>query len=109
MPEYLQVTTTTETRDQARAIAREAVRSRVAACAQVLGPVTSTFRWQDAVEEAEEYVCVMKTRADAFEALEKTIRGLHPYDVPEILALPIRAGGADYLAWIEQEVTPPGG
>lgn len=106
MPEYLQVVTTTETQDQARAIAREAVQSRVAACAQVLGPLISTFWWQGAVEEAAEYLCVMKTRADAFEALERTIRRLHPYDVPEILSFSIHSGATDYLAWLGSEVRP---
>jgi len=107
MPEYIQVVTTTETREQALTIAREAVRARDAACAQVLGPMTSIFQWEGSVEEAEEHLCVMKTRADAFEALERTIRAVHPYAVPEILALPISTGGADYLAWMRDEVTVP--
>lgn len=104
MAKYLQVVTTTESREDALVIAREVVRARAAACGQVLGPVTSTFWWKDRVEETEEHLCVMKTTEQAYERLEEVIRRFHAYEVPEIIALPIRAGGADYLAWLEEEV-----
>ena len=112
MTEYLQVVTTTETREDALAIAREAVRKRAAACAQVLGPIplpTKIERRKERLEEAEEHLCVMKTTSSAYGTLEKTIRGIHPYEVPEIIALPIETGGADYLAWLMEEVRPPSG
>lgn len=104
MAEYLQVVTTTETRDHALEIARETVKSRTAACAQVLGPITSVFHWKGGVEEAREYLCVMKTSSESFVELEKTIRATHTYEVPEIIALPIEKGGADYLAWLKDEL-----
>ncbi len=106
MAEYLQVITTTETRDDALTIAREVVRGRAAACAQVAGPVTSTFWWKDQVEEAQEFLCVMKTHKSAYQALEALIRENHPYEVPEIIGFPIETGEADYLAWISEEVKP---
>ena len=104
MADYLQVITTTETREDARTIARETVRARAAACAQIAGPVTSTFWWKGRVEEGEEFLCIMKTTSRAYDFLEKTIRSLHRYEVPEIIALPLEAGGRDYLQWLEKEV-----
>lgn len=104
MSEYLQVVTTTETREHALIIARETVRARAAACAQVLGPITSVFHWKDGIDEAREYLCVMKTSSEAYERLEKTIRKFHTYEVPEIICLPIPKGGPDYLAWLKDEV-----
>ena len=107
MADYLQVVTTTETREDARTIARETVRAGAAACAQIVGPVTSTFRWKGRVEEEEEFYCVMKTTSKSYDFLEKTIRAAHTYEVPEIIALPIETGGGDYLAWLRDEVKTP--
>ena len=109
MSEFLQVITTTGSREDALAIARETVRARAAACAQVSGPVTSTFRWKGRVEEEEEHVCTMKTTSKAYKKLEAIIRSIHPYEVPEIIALPIETGGSDYLAWMRGETAPCAG
>ena len=106
MADYLQVITTTETREDARTIARETVRARAAACAQIVGPVTSTFWWKGRVEEGEEFLCIMKTTSEAYDLLEQTIRSLHSYEVPEIIAVPVEAGGRDYLNWLSDEVDP---
>ena len=103
MKEYIQVFTTVEKREDADRIASAAVHKRVAACAQILGPIQSTYRWKDKTEEAEEWLCVMKTRKDLFSALEKEIKRIHPYEVPEIIALPIVAGSKSYLEWIQDE------
>ncbi|MEN6450291.1 MAG: divalent-cation tolerance protein CutA [Thermoguttaceae bacterium] len=101
---HLQVVTTIERREDAQRIARVLVESRLAACVQVLGPIASTYRWQGKVETAEEWQCSIKTRRDCYPAVEQAIRKLHPYEVPEIVALPIVAGGADYLAWLDEQV-----
>jgi len=101
--EYIQVVTTVEKREDADRIASEAVRKRVAACAQILGPIRSTYWWKGKVEEAGEWFCLLKTRRDLFPALEKEIKRNHPYDVPEIIALPIVAGSEAYLKWIDDE------
>jgi len=103
MNEYLQVFTTVEKREDADLIASTVVRKRVAACAQILGPIQSTYWWKGKVEEAGEWLCVMKTRKELFSALEKEIKNIHPYEVPEIIALPIVAGSTSYLDWIEAE------
>jgi periplasmic divalent cation tolerance protein len=100
----IQVLTTTPSREEAERIARALVEERWAACVQVLGPITSTYRWQGAIETSQEWLCVAKSRRGLFAGIEKAVRRLHPYQVPEILAVPVVAGSADYLAWLDQEV-----
>ena len=104
MTEYIQVVTTTERRDDAERIAGELVERRLAACVQVIGPVSSTYRWRGAIETAQEWQCWAKSRRDLYDAIEQAIRRIHPYEVPEILAVPVVAGSASYLAWLEGEV-----
>lgn len=104
MGEYLQVMTTTAAQTDAQRIARALVEQRLAACVQVIGPMISTYRWQGQIEEAQEYLCLIKTRADRFEQVEAAIRAAHPYEVPEILAVPVAAGSADYLRWLDGEI-----
>lgn len=96
--------TTTETEEQAESIARGLVDRRLAACVQVQGPIRSTYRWQDKVEHAQEWLCSVKTRREAYEQVEAAIRSLHAYDEPEIIAVPIVAGSAGYLAWLQDQV-----
>ena len=105
MAEYIQVMTTTEKREDIQAVAKEVVGKRLAACAQVIGPITSTYWWKGNLEEAEEWLCVIKTRKDLYDELEKAIHAIHPYDVPEILAVSVVAGSKDYLDWLESEIT----
>ena len=105
MTEYIQVSTTAEKQEDARRIAREVVEKRLAACAQVTGPISSTYWWNGKIEEAEEWLCVMKSRKDLYEHLEKAIKDIHPYKVPEIVAVPLLAGSRDYLEWLRNEVT----
>jgi periplasmic divalent cation tolerance protein len=107
MTETVQVITATETKSDAQAIARTVVEKRLAACVQVIGPITSTYWWQGEIETAEEWLCLIKSRRDLYEALEEAIREVHPYDVPEILAVPVVAGGRDYLDWLDRELKQP--
>ena len=100
----IQVITTTETKAGAQAIANTLVAKRLAGCAQIIGPITSTYWWEGQIETAEEWLCVIKSRRDLYEELEKAIRELHPYDVPEILAVPVAAGSKDYLEWLDGEL-----
>ena len=103
MTDYIQVLTTTESRDVAETIGRALVDQRLAACVQIVGPITSIYRWQDKINTAQEWQCWAKTRRDLYDRIEETIRRLHPYQVPEILAIPVTAGSADYLAWLADE------
>ena len=102
MPDCCQVTTTVATRQEAERIAALLVEERLAACVQVIGPVASTYRWQGAVERAEEWYCHCKTTRARYPTLEARLRELHPYETPEIIAVPIVAGLPAYLAWIEE-------
>jgi len=86
-----------------RELARALVEERLAACGSVVPAVTSVYRWQGAVEEEEEALVVLKTAADRVEALTRRTRELHPYEVPEILALPVAAGNRAYLEWVVEE------
>jgi periplasmic divalent cation tolerance protein len=106
MPEYIQVVTTTAHREDAESLARALVEARLAACVQVIGPIQSTYRWHDAIETAQEWQCWAKSRHDLYDQIEALIRRLHPYEVPEILAVPVLAGSKSYLAWLDGEVTP---
>lgn len=101
---YIQVITTTAGRKDAQRIAGAVVERRLAACAQIIGPIKSTYWWKGKIETAEEWLCVMKTQRCLYGRLEDTIRRLHPYEVPEIIALPILSGSKTYLAWLNQEL-----
>ena len=105
MTEYIQIYTTTEKKDEAGMIAETVVKRRLAACAQVVGPITSTYWWEGAIEEAEEWLCIMKSRKDLYDSLEKAILDVHSYDVPEIVAVPIVSGSRSYLQWLNKEVS----
>ena len=105
MKSYIQVTTTTESKEQAQTIAQNLVSAKLAACVQILGPITSTYRWKGKVETAEEWLCLIKTREGLYEELEKEIISLHSYETPEIIALPIADGSPDYLKWLENELS----
>jgi periplasmic divalent cation tolerance protein len=104
MTKHIQVVTTAGTKADAQAIANALVERRLAGCAQIIGPITSTYWWQGEVETAEEWLCVIKSRQDLYERLEAAIREVHPYDVPEILAVPVIAGSKDYLRWLDSEL-----
>jgi len=104
MPDYIQVVTTTASREDAERIAQALVAERLAACVQVLGPIASTYRWQGTIETAQEWLCLVKSRGELYGKIEDAIRRLHPYEVPEILALPVVAGSGAYLAWLDGEL-----
>ena len=104
MSDCIQVLTTAGSEEEAGRIASALVERRLAACVQVVGPVTSRYRWQGAVEEEREWQCLAKTTRAAYPRIEAAIRELHSYEEPEIVAAPIVAGSAGYLAWIEENV-----
>lgn len=103
MYEFLVVTTTVERAADAKAIAQAVVSERLAACVHQQGKITSTYYFEDEMENASEYLLTIKTTASRYKALEKRLLELHPYELPEIIAVPIRSGFSDYLDWIEQQ------
>lgn len=90
--------------ETAERIATTLVAEQLAACVNILGPCRSVYRWQGAVERAEEIPLLIKTRADAYPQLEARLAALHPYEVPEIVALPVAQGLPSYLTWVSNSV-----
>lgn len=101
--EYLTIVTTTDDRSVAERIARAAIERRVGACARIL-EAESVYRWEGAITSAREFVVEIKTTAARRAEVEATIRELHAYDLPEIVAHPIIGGSKAYLAWLSAEV-----
>lgn len=97
---YIIVFVTTANMAEAETIAQALLKAKLIACANIINPVTSFFRWKGTIEKAEECLVVMKSRMDLFPELAKRMKGLHSYEVPEILALPIVEGSEAYLAWM---------
>ena len=90
---------------EARKIGRALVETKLAACANILeAPVRSIYRWNGRVESAKEFLIILKSSRKRFAAIEREVRRLHSYDVPEIIALPIARGSQGYLKWISQSV-----
>lgn len=103
--EFLTVMTTTDSEETAERLARGAIEGRLAACAQVGAPVTSVYRWNDAVETAREWQVLFKTSQARYPELERYLLQAHDYDTPEIIATPITRGGAGYLSWVAEETS----
>jgi len=97
------VTTTTDSEQAARDLAAATVEARLGACAQIVGPITSVYRWEGEVQTDTEWRVEVKTAADRVEALVGLLKERHGYDVPEIIATPIEGGNAEYLAWLVSE------
>lgn len=94
---------TTDGAEEARLIGRALVEARLAACANVLGPMTSIYRWEGAVQEGQEAVLIAKTTASLVDALTARVRALHSYECPCIVSVPIDGGNSDFLDWIAAE------
>ena len=103
MADTLLVMTTVPDADCAHALANALVEAGLAACVNILAPCRSVYRWKDAVEHADEIPLLIKTTEAGYPALEAAIRRQHPYELPEIIALPITRGLPDYLAWVAAE------
>ena len=103
MNDHLVVLVTAASDTEARRLARRLLEKRLAACVN-FAPVTSMFRWQDAIQEEEEILLIIKTHTEAFDELAATVKSHHSYDTPEVIGLPIVLGSRAYLEWIDHEV-----
>jgi len=103
MSDVLIVLTNLPDAESADKLARQLIEQRAAACVNRLAPCVSTYRWQDAVETASEVPLLIKTTRAAWPRLEKAIRAAHPYELPEIIAVPVEQGLPAYLDWVRQE------
>jgi periplasmic divalent cation tolerance protein len=102
--EFIQVLTTTETPEDARRIADELLQRRLAGCVQIRGPMESLYWWKGKIETSQEWLCLAKTSRSRYDELERVIKDIHPYETPEILAVPVVAGSREYLAWLDAEL-----
>jgi periplasmic divalent cation tolerance protein len=102
--ETMVVLTTCGSDDDAGELARLLVERRLAACVNAISNVASTYRWKGEVQQERETLLIIKTTAVRLAAVEKTIREKSKYELPEVIALPIASGGADYLAWVRESV-----
>jgi periplasmic divalent cation tolerance protein len=103
MSEFILVHTSIDSKDGAQKIADLVVSKRLAACCWISGPITSTYWWKGKMEQAEEWVCQIKTRQELYSDLEQAIKNIHPYEEPEIVAIPILSGSQSFLDWIIAE------
>ena len=101
MASCMHVITTIDTKERADAIAKRLLEERLAACVQIKGPISSSYWWKGKMETVEEWRCIVKTTAEKYGQVERTIRSVHHYEEPEIIGFSITAGSPSYLAWIE--------
>jgi periplasmic divalent cation tolerance protein len=106
--EAIQVVTTTAEKKDADALALAILERRLGACVQLSGPIESRYWWNNRIESASEWTVTIKTRRDLYKPLEKLLLELHPYDQPEIIALPIVEVSAGYLKWLNEQVKDDG-
>jgi len=98
---YVVVMVTAANREEAEKIARCLLDEKLIACANIIGPISSLFRWVVKVERADEYILLMKSRLDLFEKLSERVKALHSYEVPEVIALPIVKASKAYMEWLD--------
>lgn len=106
MVRFIQVSTTVDNRRVAAKIAKILLQKRLSSCVQIIGPITSNYWWNGKTELAKESLCLIKARSHDYPEIESAIQKIHPYEVPEIFAVPILRGNPDYLRWIRKETSP---
>ncbi|KXA90720.1 hypothetical protein AKJ62_00110 [candidate division MSBL1 archaeon SCGC-AAA259D14] len=104
MNRYIQVITTVDEKEEAEMLSERLVERRLAGCVQIIGPITSTYWWNDKVENAEEWLCLIKSEKRLYDELERTVKDIHPYETPEIICIPISQGSEKYLEWLSKEL-----
>jgi periplasmic divalent cation tolerance protein len=105
MTDKIIVLSTCDSEEQASRIARRLVEQRVAACVNILPNMRSVYRWQEKIEDAAEFLLVIKSRRDLFAALRAEIEKIHSYDIPEMIAIPVVDGSQAYLGWLDRELS----
>jgi periplasmic divalent cation tolerance protein len=98
---YILVMVTASSKQEAEKIAQQLLEEKLIACVNIVGPVFSHFHWAGKIDHAEEYLMLMKSRVDLFDALAAKVRAFHSYEVPEVIALPVLKGSAAYLNWLD--------
>jgi periplasmic divalent cation tolerance protein len=104
MTDKIVVFSTAASAEEAETIARRLVEERLASCVNVIREIRSFYRWQGKIEDAAEWLLVIKSSRERFDALRTTVEKLHSYDVPEVIALPVVEGARNYLNWMDSEL-----
>jgi periplasmic divalent cation tolerance protein len=103
---YLLILVTTSSKQEAEKISQTLLKTKLIACANIIGPISSHFHWKGKTEQAEEFLILMKSRLDLFDAVSEQVKALHSYEIPEVVALPIVAGSKAYLEWLGMSLQP---
>jgi periplasmic divalent cation tolerance protein len=103
---YILILVTAPSREVGEQIAMKLVEERLAACANLVGPIQSTYRWEGVVQKDDEVLLMIKTRSELFELVAECVRQNHPYSVPEVIGVTISQGLPSYLEWIDKETAP---
>jgi len=104
MTDKIVVMSTCGSAEEAQRLAHELIAQHAAACVNIVAPVRSVYRWKGQIEQAEEWLLLVKTSRSSFDRLRTILEAAHSYELPEVLALPVVAGSPNYLAWLESEV-----
>lgn len=104
MSGFIQIATTFAQKNEAEQLARLLLEKRLAGCVQILGPMQSIYRWQGQIEQAEEFLCLIKSHAECYAEIERLIKAQHSYQLPQIVVHPLKSGSSEYLDWLRQEL-----
>ena len=102
--DYIQIFTTTERRADADKLSRMLISKRLAACVQVVGPTVSYYKWKGRNVKSKEWLCIIKTKKTAYKKVERELKRMHPYELPEIVATQFAAGSKEYFAWVSERL-----
>jgi periplasmic divalent cation tolerance protein len=103
MTDKIVVFSTCGSQEEARKLAGTLIEKRLAACINITAPITSVYRWKGVVEEANEWLLIIKSRREHFDGIRAALEAAHSYELPEVLAIPVLEGAPNYLAWLEAE------
>ncbi len=103
MSSYIVIFVTTSSISEAKKIGRALVENKLVACSNIVSPIQSIYRWQGKVCEDKEALIILKTKKKLFKQVEKRVKELHSYEVPEIIAIPVTEGSDNYLSWVKNE------
>ncbi len=103
MPDYTVIFITTSSPDEAEKIGRALVEEKLVACSNIVSPIRSIYRWQGKICDDKEALMILKTKKELFKQIEKRVKALHSYDVPEVISMPIIEGSNKYLSWLNSE------